>query len=235
MLVDMTRRPTVIQAAGATGLAIGLAIGGYGFASAASPGGPSSSPPAAPGAAAAPARPGLAAAAQAIGIPVADLQQELAAGKTIAAVAGEHHVPVSSVIDAMVGAAQPGLRDRITGQVNGTMGPRPGMRPFGRANLGVAASVLGLTPTALRDALMGGQSLAQVATSNGVDPQKLIDALVADQTAKLDQSVKAGRLTQAQEDRLKATLPKRVADQVNGVRGPGGARRPRRAQAPQPG
>ena len=222
----MKRRPSLVQVAGATGLAIGLAVGGFSVAGAASGGSTTTTPTTGP-AAGTPrvkmARPGLAAAAKAIGISVSDLQSQLAAGKTIAAVATAHGVDPQKVIDAMVADAQAGLRQRITDEVNGTGGKFGPMRPGGfarGANLGVVATTIGIAPADLRTALEGGQSIAAVAKAHGVDPQKVIDALVQDQTAKLDQAVKDGKMTQAQEDKLKAVLPQRVADLVNGVRPP---------------
>lgn len=241
MMFLMTRRPTLIHAAGATGLAVGLAIGGYGFASAASgpsPAAPTGPTPAAPTAPAGPGvpgfpakgmRPGLAAAAAALHLSVPDLQARLATGKTIAAVAAEQHVAISDVIDAMVAEAQSGLRQRITAEVNGN-GPFGAPRGGGRgADLGVVESTLGVTPTELRTALENGHSIADVARAKSLDPQIVIDALIRDRAAKLDQAVKDGRISQAQADRLKATLAQRAADQVNGVH------KPRRAAtAPAP-
>ena len=171
-------------------------------------------------------RPGLAAAAAALHLSVPDLRARLAAGKTIAAVAADQHVPVNDVIDAMVAEAQAGLRDRITAEVNGTgpMGKRPASPFRGQRGPGgditVVATTLGVTPAELRTDLQNGQSIADVARAKGIDAQTVIDALVKDRTAKLDQAVKDGKITQAQEDRLKATLPQRVTDQVNAVHKP---------------
>lgn len=238
----MKRRPSLVQVAGATGLAVGLAVGGYSVAGAASGASTTTTAPALGAAPGGPrikmARPGLAAAAKAIGISVSDLQSQLVAGKTIAAVATAHGVDPQKVIDAMVAEAQSGLRQRITDEVNGTGGHFGPMRPDGPggfahgANLGVAAATIGITPADLQTALQGGQSIAAVAKAHGVDPQSVIDALVKDHTAKLDQAVKDGKITQAQEDKLKATLPERVADVVNGVRPPRGFG-PRHAAVPE--
>ena len=244
MMGPMKRHPSLVHVAGATGLAVGLAVGGFSVAGAASGGSTTTTPTtgAAPGAPRGKvARPGLAAAAKAIGISVSDLQSQLAAGKTIAAVATAHGVDPQKVIDAMVADAQSGLRQRITDEVNGTGGNFGPKRPGGPggaggfargANLGVVAATIGIPPADLRTALQSGQSIAAVATAHGVDPQKVIDALVKDQTAKLDQAVKDGKMTQAQADKLKAMLPQRVADVVNGVR-PTRGFGPRHAAVPQ--
>ena len=75
---------------------------------------------------------------------------------------------------------------------------RQGRRAENRqASLETAASVIGVTADELKAALQGGQSIADVATANGVDPQTVIDALVAEATSNLTQ---------------------RITDMVNGVR-----------------
>ena len=66
-----------------------------------------------------------------------------------------------------------------------------------------------------------------VAKAHSVDPQKVIDALVADGLDELAAQVKAGTLTQAQADAQKAAVTQRATDQVNGTfrggaGGPGG-------------
>jgi polyhydroxyalkanoate synthesis regulator phasin len=81
--------------------------------------------------------------------------------------------------------------------------------PAGRPGLGVrgdtlatAAKALGMTEADLRTALQGGKTIAEVAKDKGVDVQKVIDALVADAKAKLQQA--------------EADLPSRMSDLVNG-------------------
>jgi hypothetical protein len=103
--------------------------------------------------------------------------------------------------------------------------PGPGRRgPHAHPDLGVAASTIGVTVDELRSALESGQSVADVANAHGVDPQKVIDALVADAQSKIDERVASGDLTQEQADEIKADLPDRIADFVNraGLPGPGG-------------
>lgn len=122
----------------------------------------------------------LDAAAKAIGITADELRTELQAGKTIAQVADAHGVDVDTVIDAMVTEATTNLRDRITELVNNPL-PERGEGRGGelRADFAKVAEVIGVTPAELRAALQSGQSIAQVAQANNVDPQKVIDALVA--------------------------------------------------------
>jgi hypothetical protein len=100
-------------------------------------------------------------------------------------------------------------------------GPHGG--PHGKLDLSVAAGAIGISESDLRTALQSGQSMADVATANGVDPQKVIDALVADAQAKLAEQVASGEITQAQADEINANLVQRITDRVNHAGGPGGA------------
>lgn len=129
--------------------------------------------------------PKLEAAAKAIGITVDQLRTELEAGKTIAAVATEHNVSVDTVIDAMVTEATANLKDRITDLVNnGFPKGGPGAR-FHRTverheDFAKIAGVIGISEDDLKTAIQSGQSIAQIAQAHDVDPQKVIDALVAE-------------------------------------------------------
>ena len=129
--------------------------------------------------------PKLEAAAKAIGITVDELRTELKAGKTIAAVATEHNVSVDDVIAAMVTEATANLKDHITDLVNNGF-PKPGPRErFHRfverhEDFAKIAGVIGISEDDLKTAIQSGQSIAQVAQAHNVDPQKVIDALVAE-------------------------------------------------------
>ena len=81
----------------------------------------------------------------------------------------------------------------------------------------VAAKAIGITEAQLTTALTSGKSIADVAKANSVDPQKVIDALVADQKSEIAADLKAGTITQAQADTRTADAATRVADQVNNV------------------
>ncbi len=54
-----------------------------------------------------------------------------------------------------------------------------------------------------------------MAAERGVDLQGVIDALVADATARIDTAVADGRLDAERAAELKAALPDRVAEFVN--------------------
>ena len=81
--------------------------------------------------------------------------------------------------------------------------------------LDAAASYLGLTEAQLRTQLSSGKTLAQVAKAQDKSVDGLVDALVKDANAKIDQAVKDGKLTQAQANEIKQGQRERLADFVN--------------------
>ncbi len=100
--------------------------------------------------------------------------------------------------DAVIAALQAARPDHSDDHdADGEQSGRGGRGDRRAANLETAASVIGVTADELKTALQNGDSMADVATANGVDPQDVIDALVAEATADLTQ---------------------RITDLVNGVR-----------------
>ncbi|HJN93018.1 MAG TPA: hypothetical protein QGF05_09890 [Dehalococcoidia bacterium] len=81
-------------------------------------------------------------------------------------------------------------------------GPRPdGQRP-GRPNQGqqlnLVADLLGLEPGDVASTLAQGGTLADAATAAGVDPDVIVDAIVAASTDRVEQGVENGILTDEQ-------------------------------------
>jgi hypothetical protein len=91
---------------------------------------------------------------------------------------------------------------------------RPALR-VARGLFRDAAKVIGVAPKDLRDAVKGGQSIADVATAHNVAPQAVIDKLVADSTARIDKAVTDGKVTQEKADKAKAALATRIPQAVN--------------------
>ena len=87
-----------------------------------------------------------------------------------------------------------------------------------RDEAAAAAKTLGMTDAQLRTALESGKSLADLAKSKNVSVGTLVKALVGVAEGHLATEVKAGRLTQAQADKIKAMLTQRITDRVNHVR-----------------
>ncbi|MCO5318993.1 MAG: hypothetical protein M9942_11205 [Microthrixaceae bacterium] len=87
----------------------------------------------------------------------------------------------------------------------------------GGCNLEEAAAAIGIDEAELREALDGGQSIAEVAEANGVAVDDVIDSMVAAQTERIEEKVAEGRLTQEEADEKLAELETRTTDRVNGV------------------
>lgn len=123
------------------------------------------------------------------------------------------------------------LKARINSSAFAVFGPLGGPRGggFGHhrgAGLAAAATYLGKTEAELRTSLESGKSLADVAkATDGKSVDGLVAAIVAAEKKELAAAVTAGRLTEAQQKEILASLEQRVTDMVNGVRpagGPGG-------------
>jgi hypothetical protein len=99
----------------------------------------------------------------------------------------------------------------------------------GPVSLDAAATYIGISAADLRTQLDAGKTLAAVATANGKTADGLGAALTTAAKSDLDAAVTAGRLTQAQEDKILANLPTRLDQEINEVHtggphgnGPGG-------------
>ena len=82
-----------------------------------------------------------------------------------------------------------------------------------------AATALGITPDEMFTALDSGQTIAALAQAKGIDPQTVIDAVVAAVTAREQAEVAAGDHTQAEVDAKLADIATQVAAMVNGTLG----------------
>jgi len=151
--------------------------------------------------------PVLTAVVEAIGIPAEDLRAAMASGQTLAQLAQANGVDPQAVIDAIVQAGnaqidlqlargeinegQAALRkyrlpQRAADYVNNPVDPDQVRGQFARGVvMARAARTIGVPTTDLREAIAQGQSIADVATSNGVDPADVIDELVAQSTERI--------------------------------------------------
>jgi hypothetical protein len=69
----------------------------------------------------------------------------------------------------------------------------------------------------LKTALQGGQSIAALAKSKNVDPQKIINDLVAGATTRIEAAASSGKITSDQATTMKAGLAARITAFVNGT------------------
>jgi hypothetical protein len=159
-------------------------------------------------------------AASYLGISVADLQSDLKSGKTLAQEATAKGKTASGLVDAIVAAEKKVLdadkaagwltddqetallarmKDAITDLVSS--GPpvpkaaRPGL-------LQSAADFLGISVSDLQSDLRSGKSLADEAAAKGKTVDGLVQAVLAPVKSELDSRVKAGDITQEQEDAI---------------------------------
>jgi hypothetical protein len=172
----------------------------------------------------------LATAAEALGITEAELLEALQDGQSIAQVAEAEGVDVQVVIDALVADAterleelEASLPERMTDLVNREGLPEgrgPGHHGPGRhlmgAGLDTAADAIGITADELRAALQDGSTIAEVAAEHDVEAQAVIDALVAEATARIDEAVADGAMDADRADEIKADLVERITAHVNG-------------------
>ena len=80
---------------------------------------------------------------------------------------------------------------------------------------GTVAAILGLTNAQIMELRQQGLSLAQIAERQKVDPQRLIDALVAQWSTRIDARLAVGAITADQAKTLKANLTVQAKGMVN--------------------
>ncbi len=86
------------------------------------------------------------------------------------------------------------------------------MRNDDHAGFAVVAEALGLEPAALVEALQSGQTLADIAETQGVELQTIYDAMIGAAEAHMAQMVEAGSLTQEQADEHLAYMRDHIAE-----------------------
>ena len=116
----------------------------------------------------------------------------------------------------------PGLSGAQTPAPNSSVAPVPRMGPFapglglrGGVSLQTVAKDLNMSAADLKKALQGGQSIAALAKSKNVDPQKIINDLVTDATTRIDAAASSGKITAAQATKMKANLTTAIGAFVN--------------------
>jgi hypothetical protein len=85
--------------------------------------------------------------------------------------------------------------------------------------LDTAAKTIGVSEQDLRSALRDGKSVADVATEHGVAGEKVVDALVAEATAKLDQLHLPEGRTPPTADQIRNAITRAVNAKGLGFRG----------------
>jgi hypothetical protein len=145
------------------------------------------------------------------------LQQAVKDGRITRAQADARIEDLTAELQALVrrsGLPGPGFGPHGLGP-GGPSGP--GFGPGrGRLDAGLqaAAGYLGLTVAKLREQLLAGKSLADVAKAQGKTADGLAQRLVTAARTRLDAAVKAKRLTQAEADRIAAELRAHIDEEI---------------------
>lgn len=158
-----------------------------------------------------------------------EIRQQLSAGKTLADIITENGGDVNAVIDESVttltdsinqavkdgkitqsqaDTALSNLKTTVTRIING-QAPQLATPPVvnivrdaGTILIQAAADATGLKPDNIVAEMRDGKTLAAIVTENGGKPDDVITKAIAAATDKINQAVKAGKLTQTQADRL---------------------------------
>jgi hypothetical protein len=117
----------------------------------------------------------------------------------------------------ILGAAGAGLASLVFAATVVAAGPTPSPSATTTQARDTVPSVLNLTQTQVQALRHDGLSLAQIAEKQKVDPQRLVDALVARWTSRIDARVANGALTADEATKLKAEVQTQATSMVNQV------------------
>lgn len=168
---------------------------------------------------------------------------ESAAGIAIGAAAGDREAMLRATLQPLVddGTLTEAQLEKVVAALTAAGpggGDADGDGTMGRDGRGMGlqtvADVLGLTVDEVRSAIQSGTTLAELAEQHDSTAAELIDALVAEAQAHLDEEVAAGTLTQDEADARLAEATTRITEFVNNTQaagpmggerghGPGGA------------
>jgi len=183
----------------------------------------------------------LDAAATQTGLDRAELMMGLRGGNTLAGVVTEAGGDVQAVIDAAVAAGQAqidaaladgkiteeqaaalsqNLAEGVTAAVNGEAGwrwiGRTALRIAGARELvGTVAEATGLTAREVMQQWRDGASFNDIAAANGASAEAITATVIADATARINEAVANGRMTQTEADLILQTLTERVAEAMS--------------------
>lgn len=120
------------------------------------------------------------------------------------------------VTDGTITSAQ---ADAVSEHLAASRPDRPGRRGHRLGNVSeVVTEVLGLEAEELREQLRAGNSLADIAETQGVELEVLISALVDEAQDKIDEAVADGKLSADEAAERLEDIEERVTARVNGER-----------------
>ncbi|MFH1169243.1 MAG: hypothetical protein V1691_00975 [Chloroflexota bacterium] len=84
---------------------------------------------------------------------------------------------------------------------------------------GTVSDLLGLTPAQIQDEWQSGKSLVEIAQAQGVGETEMVDAIMADREAAIQDRLTAGTLDQEQADQVLQQMRENVTEMVNSTIG----------------
>jgi len=163
-----------------------------------------------------------------LGMPVNQIKDDLKSGETIAQLAQEKGLSVSTLVSDITASRAAELAKEVASgkltqdqanqilanlQKGYTTWFTNGKPPDGWSDRAVAdehveilANQLGITPGQLRDDLKSGETLDQLAQEKGVSVDTLVTDITANRAAELAREVAAGKITQDQANQALANL-----------------------------
>ena len=155
----------------------------------------------------------------ALGAPAVSFAQDATDSTTAPAADADHASRLLETLQPLIddGTLTQAQADAVIGALEAAR-PAVGPGDHGRGGRGLdsAAAAIGISVDELRQALTDGSTIAEVAQSNGVDVQTVVDAMVADLQAHLAEEVASGEHTQAEADEKIANANERITAMVNG-------------------
>lgn len=76
------------------------------------------------------------------------------------------------------------------------------------------AQILGMEKSALTDQLKSGKSIVDIAKEKGITEAALVEKIMAGRSAKLEEAVQSGKLTQERADTIKTKMQSHLAQQL---------------------
>jgi hypothetical protein len=143
-------------------------------------------------------------------------KKTLAAVGTAAALAGGMAVALPAIAQDDATTTTTTYGTTLDGTTLDSTATTPSIRGRHGGELSVVSDVLGIDATELRDRLEAGETIADIATAQGVAIDDVVSALVADARERLDTAVADGRLTQAEADEELTEATDRITAMVNG-------------------
>jgi transcriptional regulator with XRE-family HTH domain len=181
--------------------------------------------------------------AEAQGVPLQDVADALVAAETerLQQAVEDGRLTQEEAVERLA-LMEENILERLESGERGLLGGPGGPRGMGGPgkpggphieHLDVIAEVLGMTPDEVREAVSGGQTIAELAEAQSVPLQDVADALVAAEAERLQQAVEDGRLTQEEADKRLALMEENILERLeSGERGLGGPGGPRGTSGP---